>query len=61
MQVHAHMDAVRPDTERIVNAFGLSVKLVDIEWPNTNRHISVGVHQGHTTKEKHSENVRLFS
>ena len=36
------MDAVRPDTERIVNAFGLSVKLVDIEWPNTSRHISVG-------------------
>ena len=54
------MDAVRSDTERIVNAFGLSVKLVDIEWPNTSRHISVGVRQGHTTKEKHSEDFRLF-
>ena len=41
-QVRAYMDAVRPDIERIVNAFGLSVKFVDIEWPNTSGHTSVG-------------------
>ena len=36
-QMRAYMDAVRPDIECIVNAFGLSVKFVDIEWPNTSR------------------------
>ena len=52
-QVCAYMDAVRPDMERIVNAFGLPVKFVDIEWPNTSRGISVGVVcHGYTTKER---------
>ena len=42
--------------ERIVNAFGLSVKFVDSEWPNTSRGISVDVvYQGYTTKERHPE------
>ena len=30
--------------ERILNAFGLSVKFVDSEWPNTSRGISVDVY-----------------
>ena len=60
-QVCAYMDAVRPDMVSIMNAFGLSVKFVDIEWPNTSRGISVGVvHQGHTTKERHSEVKRAL-
>ena len=60
-QVCPNMDAVRPDVERIVNAFGLSVKFVEIEWPNTSRGISVGVfYQGQTTKERHSEVERAL-
>ena len=59
--MYAYMDAVRPDMERIVNAFGLSVKFVDVEWPNTSRGISVGVvYQGYTTKERHSEVQRAL-
>ena len=60
-QVRACMDAVRPDIERIVNAFGLSVKFVDIEWPNTSGHISVGVVcEGYANKERHSEVKRAL-
>ena len=45
--------------ERIVNASGLSVKFVEIEWPSTSRGISVDVvYQGHTTR--HSEVKRAL-
>ena len=58
-QVRAYMDAVRPDIERIVNAFVLSVNFVNIEY--TSRGISVGVvYQGYTTKERHSEFKRAL-
>ena len=58
-QVRAYMDAVRPDMERIVNAFGLPVKFVDIAI--TSRGISVDVvHQGYTVKERHSEVQRAL-
>ena len=57
--MRAHMDAVSPDMERIVNAFGLSVKFVDIA--KTSRDISVDVVcQGYTTKERHSEVQRAL-
>ena len=47
--------------ERIVKAFSLSVKFVDIEWPNTSRGISVDVvYQGYTTEERHSEVKRTL-
>ena len=61
-QERAFVGSVRPDIERIVNVFGLSVKFVDIEWPNTSRHISVVcvVFQGYTTKERRSEVKRAL-
>ena len=63
-QVCANMDAVKEDMERIVNAFGLSAKIVDIEWPNTSRSISVdGLSGLHNQKEafRSSEGARWFS
>ena len=60
-QVCAYMDAVKPNMERIVNAFGLSAKIVDFEWPNTSRGTSVEVvYQGYTTKKRHSEIQRAL-
>ena len=58
-QVRAYMDAVRPDMERIVKAFGLSVKFVDIA--KTSKGISVNVvYQGYTTKGRHCEVQRAL-
>ena len=58
-QVRASMDAARPGVARIVNAFGLSVKFVDIA--KASRGISGNVvYQGYTTKGRHSEVQRVL-